>query len=409
MLILKGHRFRLDLSGDQRILAAKTAGVCRLVYNLGLQQRSTAYRSAEKRKVYYNAQAAELTALKEAYPWVSEVPSQCLQQSLMNLEKAFSNFFKKKADYPTYHSKYRRDSFRFPEPKHIAIDEEHQFIKLPKFGWIPYENGKGKHALKLRGEIRSVTVSRCADHWYVSVLCAHEIPDPVSNEGSKIGIDLGVAKSIMTSECEELTIRGMTKKDWRKKGVLQAQLARKVKGSNNRRKAGAKVAKFEATIACRRRDSIHKATTYLAKNHSLIVIEDLKVKNMTKSAKGTVDNPGKNVRAKSGLNRSILNVGFGEVRQQLEYKCPWYGSELRKVAPHYTSQKCSQCGYTSKENRRSQSVFLCMGCGHYENADSNAANNILTAGLAGVPGTALACGGEKKQKHSSRRSRNSAA
>ena len=401
MKVLKGHKFRVDFSESQEALACKTAGVCRAIYNIALQQRTTAYHSVSRHRIYYEGQASEISELKEAFPWIGEVPYHCIQQSLKNLQTAFKNFFEGHADYPTMKKKFYEDSFKFPDPKQFQVDEENQRIRLPKFGWISYRNGKGKHALKLAGEIKSITISRCADQWFASVLCEMEVSNPKPVTGIPIGIDLGVVKTIATSQRETLEIVGMSKEDWKKKAKLQRNLARKKKGSRNRKKVGRKLARFDAKIARRRRDSIHKATTYLAKNHSLIVMEDLKVKNMTKSAKGTKKKPGNNVKAKSGLNRSIMNVGFGEIRRQLEYKCQWYGSELRKVTPNFTSQECPKCHHIAKENRISQSVFCCVKCNHTENADYNATENILAAGQA-----VSACGGNAVR---SRRSRKTAA
>ncbi|CAK6456483.1 hypothetical protein KP3161_26855 (plasmid) [Klebsiella pneumoniae] len=136
------------------------------------------------------------------------------------------------------------------------------------------------------------------------------------------------------------------------------------------------------------RGYLHKVTTTVSKNHAMIVIEDLKVSSMSKSAAGTVDEPGRNVAAKSGLNRAILDQGWYEMRRQLEYKQRWRGGEVLAVNPAYTSLKCACCGHTAKENRQSQAVFVCVACGYEANADVNGACNILAAGHA-----VLACGG----------------
>jgi putative transposase len=136
-----------------------------------------------------------------------------------------------------------------------------------------------------------------------------------------------------------------------------------------------------------RNDFLHKTSTEICKTHAIIVIEDLQVSNMSRSAAGTIAQPGKNVRAKSGLNRSILDQGWGEFRRQLEYKQKWRGGLVIAVPPHHTSQRCAACGCVSPENRISQSQFQCIECKHTENADLNAARNILAAGRA-----VIACG-----------------
>ena len=169
---------------------------------------------------------------------------------------------------------------------------------------------------------------------------------------------------------------------------LQRQLSRKVKFSNNWQKQKGKIQQLHSRIANIRRDYLHKVTTTISKNHAMIVIEDLKVSNMSKSAAGTVSQPGRNVRAKSGLNRSILEQGWYEMRRQLEYKQRWRGGQVLAVPPAYTSQRCACCGHTAKENRLTQSKFVCRACGYTANADVNGARNILAAGHA-----VLACGG----------------
>ncbi|MBJ5173480.1 transposase, partial [Salmonella enterica subsp. enterica serovar Mbandaka] len=163
----------------------------------------------------------------------------------------------------------------------------------------------------------------------------------------------------------------------RKLATLQRQLSRKVKFSSNWQKQKRKVQRLHSHIANIRRDYLHKVTSEISKNHAMIVIEDLKVSNMSKSAKGTAEQHGRNVKAKSGLNRSILDQGWYEMRRQLEYKQLWRGGQVLAVPPAYTSQRCACCGHTAKENRLSQSKFVCQACGYTANADVNGARNIL--------------------------------
>lgn len=166
----------------------------------------------------------------------------------------------------------------------------------------------------------------------------------------------------------------------------QAKLARRVKFSGRWKKQKAKISRLHAHIANMRRDYLHKVTTTVSKNHAMIVIEDMKVSVMSKSAAGTADEPGHNVAAKSGLNRVILDQGWYEMRRQLGYKQLWLGGEVQAGNPAYTSQKCAFCGHTAKENRQSQAVFICMACGYEANADINGTRNILAAGHAVLSG-----------------------
>ena len=404
MIIHKGHRFRLSLSEEQKTLCARTAGICRWLWNLALEQRTLAWQNG-RHSVGFAAQCAELPGLKDAAPWLREAPSHCLQQVLRDLDQAFQNFFAGRTAYPVYRKKFQNDSFRFPDPKQFEVNEAGRWIKLPKFRRVAMFNGRGRHALKLAGQAKSITVRREGKRWYAAVLCAWEGPEPKPNHGPAVGLDLGVVQTITLSAGEVLAIQGRTRAEERRLARLQRSLGRKRKGSRNRAKARARLAELQIRIARRRRDAIHKATTKLAKNHGLIVIEDLRVKAMTASARGTLEAPGTNVSAKAGLNRAMLNVAFGEIRRQLEYKCGWYGSTLLAANPVHTSRRCSQCGHTDAGNRRSQATFHCLSCGHGANADVNAARNILERGTAeGTP--AAVCGA---MPSGGRRSRNPAA
>ena len=156
------------------------------------------------------------------------------------------------------------------------------------------------------------------------------------------------------------------------------------RGSNNWKKQRRKIAKLHHTIANVRQDFLHKQSTVISKNHAKVFVEKLQIKNMSASAKGSNQEPGKNVKAKAGLNKSILDQGWFELRRQLNYKLFWKGGMLAEVNPRNTSQQCSDCGHLEKENRISQEVFRCKACGHEEHADINAAKNIKTVGQTGM-------------------------
>ncbi|HEK1880884.1 TPA: transposase, partial [Proteus mirabilis] len=193
---------------------------------------------------------------------------------------------------------------------------------------------------------------------------------------SIVGLDAGVTKLATLSDGTVYPPVSSFKVNQRKLARLQRKLSRKIKFSANWQKQKRKIQRLHTHIA------------NISKNHAMIVIEDLKVSNMSKSAKGTTERHGRNVKAKSGLNRSILEQGWYEMRRQLEYKQLWRGGQVVAIPPAYTSQKCACCGHTAKENRQSQSQFECLECGYTANADINGARNILAAGHA-----VLACGG----------------
>jgi putative transposase len=308
--------------------------------------------------------------------WLNEAPSQALQQSLKDLERAYKNFFEKRAGFPQPKKKGRHDSFRFPDPKQIKLDQGNSRIFLPKLGWLRYRNSR-----EVIGAVKNVTVSLSGGKWFVSIQTEREVAQPVPESTTAVGIDMGIARFATLSDgtfFEPLNSFRRHEKALRK---AQQALSRKVKFSNNWRKAKARVQRIHARIANVRRDYLHKVSNAISKNHAMVCIEDLRVRNMSKSAAGTLDNPGKNVRAKSGLNKSILDQGWFEFRRQLDYKLAWSGGLLITVPPQNTSRTCPRCGHVSADNRRTQARFQCVECGFEEHADVVGAINILSRGM----------------------------
>ena len=378
MKILQAYKFELMPNGEQRKNMRCFAGGCRFVYNraLALQQES---QKAEGGYIRYEEMAKSLPLWKRDTntAWLKEAPSQALQQTLMDLNKGFQKFFKKKAGDPKFKKKGQHDSFRFPDAKQIKLEENNQRVFLPKLGRIRYRKSRD-----IEGSIRNATVSLRGGKCYVSVQTQREVDEPTHPSQSIRGIDLGITLLAALSDGEDILPINSFRKMEKKLAHLQRQLAKKEKGSHNARKIKLKIQKCHIKIANVRNNYLHNKTTELCKNHAVFVVENLQVKKMSQSAKGTIENPGKNVKKKSTLNKYILDQGWGEFVRQITYKQRWMGGYVVKVAPYYTSQRCSCCTYTAKENRPTQDRFTCVKCGHTENAHTNAAKNIEAAGLA---------------------------
>ena len=313
-----------------------------------------------------------------------------MQHALKDLEKAYKNFFAKRADFPRFKRKGNGDSFRYPDPKQIKLDQSNSRIFLPKLGWIRYHNSRD-----VLGELRNVTVSSKGGKWFVSIqtlrqaqgIAQREVAIVPSTATTAIGVDLGIARFATFSDGTYIEPRNSFKTKAAKLAKYQRRMAHKQKFSNNWKKAKAKVQKIHIQIANARRDFLHKATTTLSQNHALVFIEDLQVGNMSKSAAGTAENPGKNVAQKSDLNKAILDQGWGEFRRQLDYKLAWKGGMLFAVPPHYTSQECPECHHVAADNRQTQARFVCVKCHYENNADHVGAINVLERGYR-----LLACG-----------------
>ncbi len=387
-----GRRYRLypTLTQEQKML--RFCGARRFIYNLGLEQRKLAY-SVAGRSPGYTRQCADLKELRddtEIAPWLKEIPQQILQQALKDVETAYGRFFKGIASYPRFKRKWQAESFRVPQ--HVEarkLSRKWAEVKLQGLGWARY-----RRSCSLRGEIKHATIRYEAGAWYVSINV--ELPDRRNppNGGNAVGIDRGGVHAIATSSGEQYDMPKRSRKETERLLRLERKRERQVRGSNNQRKTKRKIAPIHARRSRRRYDFCHKSTTRLAKKYAVVVAEKLRIRNMTHSARGTVDAPGTNVKAKSGLNRAILESGWGLVDRMLDYKCLWYGSMKVAVDAAYSSQECSQCGYTHEDNRKTQAVFSCLECGYTANADTNAAKVILGRGIAllkkSVPAAGLA-------------------
>lgn len=359
------------------------AGSCRVVFNEALSLQKRRYEQGEK-KLGYAGLCKELTAWRNGAPmpsgrvapWLADAPVHPLQQTIKDLERAYSNFFAKRADFPRFKKKGQSDSFRYPDPKQIKLDQTNSRLFLPKLGWVRYRNSR-----EVLGTVKNITVSQSCGKWFVSIQTEREVEQPIPTGGA-VGIDMGIARFATLSDGTFYApLHSFRRHETRLRKAQQA-LSRKVKFSNNWKKAKARGQRIHSRIANARRDFLHKTSTAISKNHALVCIEDLQVRNMSRSAAGTTEKPGRNVRAKSGLNKSILDQGWFEFRRQLDYKLQWRGGWLVAVPPQNTSRTCPCCGHVSAANRQTQARFACVECGFEDNADVVGAINVVRAGHA---------------------------
>ncbi|HEY2120376.1 MAG TPA: transposase [Candidatus Acidoferrum sp.] len=369
MLRRQAFKFELMPNGEQVRNLRQFAGSCRLVYNKGLALNSERYKKKEKR-LGYAGLCALLPNWKMEHEFLSNVPAQALQQALKNLERAYTNFFQKRADFPKFKKKGQRESFRIPQG--FNLDSQNGRIKVPKIGWMRYRKSQD-----VLGEAKNITLSESCGKWFVAIQTERETETPQHPATSAVGLDWGVVNFATLSNGEVVGQCQPLKKFMPKLAKLQRRIARKKKFSKNWRKGKAGITKLHSKIANLRKDFIHKVSNDISKNHAVVCVEDLQVQNMSQRAT-------KKVAQKSGLNRSVLDASPFELRRQLEYKTQWQGGLLVPVLAQNTSRKCPACGHVSAENRKSQAKFVCVSCGFSANADWVGAVNIREAGLASL-------------------------
>ena len=363
----------------------------RQLYNAALEHRKTAYATAGV-TVRYGEQSADLKHIRRADPVGQGRWSFCSQQAtLRRLDKAFTAFFRRvktgeKPGYPRFKGCGWFDTVEWPEDGDgcrwdCQPGSGQVRVRLQGVGQV-----KVRQHRQVRGIIKTVSVKREGSRWYVILSCDNVPADPLpvtgAVTGAVTGIDLGVASFLTTSEGAHVDNPRYLKASQGKLASAQRALARSKRGSGRRRKARARVAAAHRKVRRQRLDFAHKVALGLVRRHDMIAHEALHIRNMTRSAKGTPANPGTNVAAKSGLNKSILDAGWGVFLSVLHAKAESAGRLIVEVDARYTSQRCARCGHTAAGNRINQDVFRCLSCGHLAHADQNAASNILRAGLA---------------------------
>ena len=367
-------RYRLLPTPAQEAVLRDRCGHARYVWNLAVEQHSHWHPGRASAPGYLD-QCRQLTAARAEHPWLREGSQMVQQQALRDFARAMAAFFDpaNPAGRPSWRKAGRDEGFRIVGRRGRQWDVRRMSrhvgqVWVPKAGWIRF---RWSRAVPPGAKSYRVTMDR-AGRWHVAFAA---VPDPVPAPGNSevVGIDRGVAVSAALSTGELLSVPGLTARERQRLRRLERKLSRARRGSERRGRVRHAIARIRARETDRRKDWAEKVSTDIARRFDTIRAEDLKIKTMTRSAKGTRENPGRNVRAKAGLNREILRSGWGLLVRRLEEKAP---GRVEKIKPHYTSQRCWACGQVDPESRESQAVFRCTACDFACHADVNAAKNI---------------------------------
>ena len=367
-------RFRLLPTPAQQAVLRDHCGHARYMWNLAVEQHSY-WHPGRKGAPGYLEQCRQLTQARAEHPWLAAGSQTVQQQALRDFARALAAFFDpgNPARRPSWRKAGRDEGFRVTGRRGRQWDVRRVSRKagqvwVPKAGWVRF---RWSRAVPAGVKSYRVTMDR-AGRWHVAFAAVPE-PVPAPGNGQAVGIDRGVAVSAALSTGEMLHCPALTGRERVRLRRMQRTLARAKRGSNRRGRVRHAIARLRARESDRRKDWAEKASTGIARRFDTIRVEDLQIKNMTRSAKGTRENPGRNVRAKAGLNRGILGSGWGLLVRRLEDKAP---GRVERVSPALTSQRCSACGQVDRGSRESQAVFRCTACGFACHADVNAAINI---------------------------------
>jgi len=360
---MKTFKYRIYPDSNTISLLNSWFGQSRFVWNYYLNQRTLAYKN-DKKSLSYNANAKDLVFLKKQPEtvWLSEAPSQALQQQLKVLDSAFADFFRRGKGYPRFKKRgFSSDTLHFP----AGFKVDGKYVTIPKVK----KPIKIKLSREIRGNIRSIKITKNrANQFYISILTDYE-PTPMPTLKKEVGIDVGLKDFVITSDGLKLKMPHFTNKGAAKLKKLQKRLSKKNKGSANKRKARLKVAKHQLHIANQRKDFLHKVSTKLINENQVIAIESLTVKGMIRNKK---------------LSKHIANASWGEFSVLLNYKATWYGRTIKTLDKFFPSSKmCNACGYIKEDLKLSDRTITCKGCGATYDRDINASKNILQFSAVG--------------------------
>jgi transposase len=362
-------RFRLYPDATQAEALLTHCGHARYVWNLAVEQQSW-WNPRRGPAPGYAEQNRQLTEARRECDWLAAGSIIVQQQALRDFATAMANVFRGSHRKPTFRKRGRGEGFRVVAVTSgdvRQVNRRWSDVRVPKVGWVRFRRTR-----TLR-DAKSYRVTRDrAGRWHIAFAVA---PDPIDppGTGEVVGVDRGVAVSAALSSGELLSCPGLRPTEANRLRRLHRRLARAKRGSNRRSRLKSQIARLAARETDRRKDWAEQTSTSLARRYDLIRVEDVNIRGMTRSARGTIEVPGRNVRQKAGLNRGILANGWGLLVRCLEDKAP---GRVEKIPAAYTSQRCSSCGHVAAESRESQARFRCVACGHESNADVNAARNI---------------------------------
>src|SRR5712691_1574168 len=367
-------RYRLLPTPGQEAVLRDHCAHARYVWNLAVEQHAH-WHPGRKGAPGYLEQCRQLTQARAEHAWLAAGSQMVQQQALRDFAQAMAAFFdpENPAGRPSWRKAGRDEGFRIVGRRGRQWDVRRVSrhvgqVWVPKAGWVRF-----RWSREVPPGVKSYRVTRDrAGRWHIAFAVIPE-PVPAPGNGEAVGIDRGVAVSAALSTGELLHVPGLTARESKRLRRLQRKLARARRGSTRRGRVRHAIARLRARETDRRKDWAEKTSTDIARRFDVIRAEDLQIKNMTRSAKGTRDDPGRNVRQKAGLNRGILRSGWGLLVRRLEDKAP---GRVEKVKPYFTSQRCSACGHVDRDSRESQAVFRCTACGFACHADVNAARNI---------------------------------
>jgi len=382
----QAYKFLLRPTGGQARLLAEMLEDHRQLYNAALEERREAWRMSRTPVSYYT-QARQLPAIRQTDgDGQGRWSAGSQQQTLRRLDKAFAAFFRRvkagtKPGYPRFKGRGRFNTVEWPAAKNGARWDSAPHLADTRVYLLGIGHVRVHQHRPVKGRIKTIAAKREGKRWYAIVSCDGVPTAALPATGAVVGVDMGVTHFLTTSYGAHIPHPHHLATAAGKLAAAQQALARKKRGSKRRQKAVARVAALHAKVARQRLDQAHKTALRLVRDHDLIAYEALRITNMTRSASGTVESPGRNVAAKSGLNRSILDAGWGVFLNVLRAKAERAGRAVVEVNPAGSSRRCARCGHLAEQNRMGER-FHCLACRYAAHADINAAENILRAGLA---------------------------